>query len=102
MTLTRPTCSPNDPRLAGQTASPAVRFGINDRYSAVAVHTRFSAVAWFVFDHETKDNDNLATVIRQEPTFEDAVAGFCLDCQEFVDFDFWSLSPKRCDACEIG
>ena len=70
-----PDSRPNDPRRPGQRASVSLTFGEFGRYMLYAVHTRFDAVSWFVQDAETPDAEGYATVIRQEPTPELAVAG---------------------------
>lgn len=70
-----PVAASNDPLRAGQLASDSIRFGEFNRYDLFAVHTRFDAVSFFVKDAETPDDDGFATVIRQEPTPEAAVAG---------------------------
>lgn len=69
----------NDPGRAGQNASDAVLFGEFDRYAVFAVHTRFDAVSWFVVDAEGVTDaqvraKQLPPVIRQEPTYEAAIA----------------------------
>lgn len=70
------TARPNAPHLAGSPASNKESFGEFSRYAVMAVHTRFDAVQWFVFDAETTDElTGLPAVIRQEDTLESAVAG---------------------------
>jgi hypothetical protein len=65
----------NRPQFAGQPASSFVLFGEYDRYKAQAFHTRFEGIEWQVTDAETLDDLGLPAIIRQEPTFEQAVAG---------------------------
>lgn len=65
----------NNPNVAGSLATPKELFGECGRFAVAAVHTRFDAVEWFVWDAETVDDLGLATVIRQEATREAAVAG---------------------------
>lgn len=75
MELLAPEAQNNNPENAGALASPKLYFGAFGRYCVYAVHTRFDSVSWFVADAETYDDLGLATVIRQEPTFEAAVSG---------------------------
>jgi hypothetical protein len=65
----------NNPRQAGQLASKKVLFGQNSRYAVAAVHTRFDSVSWFVWDAELPDDLEMASVIRQADTYEQAVEG---------------------------
>ena len=65
----------NNPNLAGCHASNAETFGEFGRYQVYAVHTRFDAVSWFVADAEITDALGYAEIIRQEPSYELAVAG---------------------------
>lgn len=70
----------NDPARAGQIASKVSYFGEFGRYSVYAVHTRFDAVQWFVTDAEGVTDEQvrhreMPPVIRQESTYEAAVAG---------------------------
>jgi len=65
---------PNNPARAGCLASRPFNHGPFGRYRIAAVHTRFDAVEWFVWDAETPDEDGYATVVRQEPTKEAALA----------------------------
>jgi hypothetical protein len=69
------TASANNPRKAGQLASDKKIFGQNSRYAVAAVHTRFDAVQWFVWDAERLDELDIPSVIRQEETYDNAVAG---------------------------
>ena len=68
---------PNNPAQKGQLASRKVCFGDCSRYAVAAVHTRFEAVEWFVWDAEHPDAtpEQMAVVIRQEPSLEEAVRG---------------------------
>ena len=70
----------NDPKRAGRNASKTKYFGEFSRYAVFAVHTRFDAVSWFVTDAEGITDEQVkrgerAPVIRQEPTYEAAIAG---------------------------
>jgi hypothetical protein len=65
----------NRPQFAGHAASSFVLFGEYDRYKVQAFHTRFDAIEWHVTDAETLDDLGLPAIIRQAPTFEQAVAG---------------------------
>ncbi len=65
----------NIPARAGERAGPAKTLGEFGRYRVYPVHTRFEAIEWFVTDGERTDEYGLATVIRQEPTYEAAVSG---------------------------
>ena len=67
----------NDSSKAGQLATRKELFGDHDRYAIAAVHTRFDAVAWFVWDVETPDPNTpeFAGVIRQASTKEEAPRG---------------------------
>ena len=66
----------NDPTRAGQSASEATIFGQFNRYRVEAIHTRFDAVDWFVFDAEWPDEvTGEPSVIRQASTRADAVLG---------------------------
>lgn len=65
----------NNPNVKGSLATPKERFGDHGRFAVAAVHTRFDAVEWFVWDAEETDDLGLATVIRQAATREAAVAG---------------------------
>ena len=66
----------NDPRQAGALATRKSPFGPWSRYAVAAVHTRFDAVSWFVWDAEQADPiTGEQLVIRQEPTREAAVSG---------------------------
>jgi hypothetical protein len=69
--LTEPKSSPNNTLLAGQLASRKITFGRLSRYAVAAVHTRFDAVEWFVWDAENPGYE----VIRQDATFRGAIAG---------------------------
>ena len=66
----------NDPSRPGTLASDKRAFGPFNRYRIAAVHTRFDAVSWFVWDAETPEaKTGLASVIRQSATEADAMAG---------------------------
>jgi hypothetical protein len=65
----------NDPRRAGQTAERQELIGHWGRYAVAPVHTRFTAVSWFVWDADTPDEDGHPSVIRQANTRAEAVAG---------------------------
>lgn len=66
----------NDPRKAGQKAGAVMSFGEFGRFRIFPVHTRFDAVSWFVTDAEVIDEETgFASVIRQEPTFQQAIDG---------------------------
>ena len=70
----RPKTVRNDPTKRGMVASNPVKFA-DGRYVVAAVHTRFSAVEWFVGDLTQLDADDLPKIIRQARTFEQAIAG---------------------------
>ena len=66
----------NIKQLAGRLATCKLLFGPHSRYAVAAVHTRFDAVEWFVWDAETIDYQSRSPgVIRQEPTLHKAIAG---------------------------
>lgn len=66
----------NNPKRAGERASSLKFFGDRGRYAVAAIHTRFDAVEWFVWDAEHPNATmNRSEVIRQEPTLEQALAG---------------------------
>lgn len=79
--LTQPETESNDTTRCGGDASESLRFGANGRYEVVAIHSRFDAVSWFVYDHEQPDSEipECPAIIRQESTFAAAVAGWPLD-----------------------
>lgn len=64
----------NNPAQKGQRASRKVLFGDCSRYAIAALHTRFDAVTYFVWDAETDDGTGRPEVIRQEDTAEAALA----------------------------
>lgn len=66
----------NNPALQGHLAKDKEFFGEHSRYAVAPVHTRFHAVAWFVWDamHENSE-DGWIEVIRIEATREEAVKG---------------------------
>lgn len=65
----------NDPTLAGQKASDKLCFGRAGRYAVAAMHTRFDAITWFVWDAEKPEDDGTPSIIRQADTLEAAIAG---------------------------
>ena len=75
----------NDPIRKGQLAAPKMLFGPKSspfRYAVAPAHSRFDAIAWFVWDCETPDRTDYDPVmgyapgvIRIKDTYEDAVAG---------------------------
>jgi hypothetical protein len=67
----------NDPIRKGERASEYVTFGPFKRYGVAALHTRFDAVQWFVWDVELLDQHSgeYGRVIRQEDTLEAALRG---------------------------
>jgi len=66
----------NNPAFAGRLASDRRIFGEFGRYALAAVHTRFDAVTWMVFDAEQEDEiTGKPKIIRQESTPELAVNG---------------------------
>lgn len=70
------TARPNNPALAGQLASRRVSFGTFSRFAVAAVHTRFDAVSFFVWDAERADElTGLPAVVRQADSLEAAIAG---------------------------
>jgi hypothetical protein len=80
--LTAPSSAPNSPNQRGSLASSKVRFGDFGRFAVAAVHTRFDAVAWFVWDAETPDDiTDMPAVIRQAGTFSEAVGGMGYLCK---------------------
>jgi len=73
MKVSVPFAQDNNPKQAGELASSKVTFG---RYAVYAVHTRFDNVSWFVADAESVDEvTGGSAIIRQESSFETAVAG---------------------------
>lgn len=68
--------SVNDPAKNGCPASPARTFGPDLRYRVQARHTQYEWMAWQVDDlHTTDPVTGLPLVVRQWPSFEDAVRG---------------------------
>lgn len=70
----------NDPSKAGQLAGMKMLFGECNRYAVAPVHCRFQVLQWFVWDAEAISWSEFVSgepvpVIRQEPSFEAAVAG---------------------------
>lgn len=71
-----PAAQKNDPAQKGCLASRKMLFGSHKRYALAAVHTRFDAVQWFVWDAETEDEVMSGpAIIRQEDTPAQAVVG---------------------------
>lgn len=69
----------NDSSKAGKRASVAIRVRnlvTGYELGIVAVHTRFDSLSWFLLDMEDRDESGLPGIIRQEPTFADAIAGY--------------------------
>jgi hypothetical protein len=65
----------NDPTRKGQLAAPKRLFGDFSRYAVAPVHTRFTSLAWFVWDAETYDTDGSSpAVIRIADTEAQAIA----------------------------
>lgn len=66
----------NDPSRRGELAAPKKLFGEWSRYAIAPVHTRFGAVAWFVWDAMSwgLDGTNPA-VIRIEESKAAALEG---------------------------
>lgn len=75
MTITAPKTEKNNKNRRGEYASKKVLFGDFNRYAVAAVHTRFDDVEWFVWDAEQEIAPFTPSVIRQESTFEAAIAG---------------------------
>ena len=66
----------NNPAIAGELATEKQTFGDCSRYAVAAVHTRFDAVSWFVWDaNQTDEITGEPLVIRQSESPEKAVAG---------------------------
>jgi hypothetical protein len=66
----------NNPSLKGSLAGKRMLFGDWARYAVAPVHTRWDAVSWFVWDAEyINEKTGHPEVIRQAPTFEEAVKG---------------------------
>lgn len=70
----------NDPARKGELAARKVLFGFGARYAIAPVHSRFAGdpLIWFVWDADRMDFDGKPEVIRQEPSFEAALAGLDL------------------------
>lgn len=68
----------NNPAKKGQLASRKLIFGDCSRYAVAAIHTRFEAVEWFVWDAEQLDAHGFPEVIRQEPTLDEALKGLAV------------------------
>lgn len=86
---------PNDPTRAGKAASNMVVFGDHNRYSIMAVHTRFDGVTWMVFDAETIDpvTDSPA-IIRQCDTAAEALSGFDFHPSDFEGTSLQGLTKE--------
>ena len=69
----------NNPALKGQPAARKQLFGHCSRFAVAPVHTRFDAVEWFVWDGSLAKDGELAPVIRQAATLEEAVNGLPVD-----------------------
>ena len=69
----------NNSQIPGTLATRKFLFGENKRYAIAAVHTRFDSVSWFVWDAEQRDDHfpEKPRVIRQENSFQEALADFC-------------------------
>jgi hypothetical protein len=69
----------NEPAKSGMIADTKRVFGPDgedSRYAVAPVHSRIGQdVVWFVWDAEQQDELGFAKVIRQEDSFEAAVAG---------------------------
>jgi len=66
----------NDPSRKGQLAAPKRLFGEYSRYAVAPVHTRFDAVAWFVWDAMSWEPDGTnPAVVRQASTEAEATEG---------------------------
>lgn len=74
--IQQPNTAVNNPKKAGKNASKVIFLDSEKRYAVRAVHTRFEAIQWFVTDSSVLDDLGLATVIRQENTFADAIKDF--------------------------
>jgi hypothetical protein len=86
---------PNDPRQAGRLASNQIRFGDFDRYALAAVHTRFDAVTWMVFDAEQEDElTGKPKIVRQCETVSEALSGFGLSPGDFAGSEWQGLTME--------
>jgi len=72
--MIRLTAETNNPALRGHRASRKLRFGPCNRYEVYAIHTRFADVEWWVADTNLTYGDGRPWIIRQEPSFDEAVA----------------------------
>jgi hypothetical protein len=72
--MIRLTAEANNPALRGHRASRVLRFGPGDRFQVYAVHTRFDDVEWWVADNNITYGDGRPWIIRQEPSFDEAIA----------------------------
>ena len=75
MALSFPKVPANNPALKGQPAARKQFFGHCSRFAVAPVHTRFDAVEWFVWDASLATDGELAPVICQAATLEEAVRG---------------------------
>lgn len=86
---------PNDPRQAGRLASDRVLFGDNSRFALAAVHTRFDAVTWMVFDAEQEDElTGKPKIVRQADTVSEALSGFGLLPADFAGSEWQGLTME--------
>jgi hypothetical protein len=66
----------NNPSQSGRLASDRIRFGEFGRFALAAVHTRFEAVTWMVFDAEQEDElTGKPKIIRQADSAAEAIRG---------------------------
>lgn len=86
------TLEQNNPKKAGQPASKKALFGENNRYAIQAIHTRFEAIEWFVWDAINGDGE--PKIIRQSDSYGEAINGLMDSaCSTF------SEDPYICDDC---
>lgn len=86
---------PNDPRQAGRNASNQIRFGEFGRYALAAVHTRFDAVTWMVFDAEKPDElTGKPSIVRQADTVSEALSGFGFTPGDFAGSEWQGLTME--------
>ncbi len=69
----------NNPDRKGQLAARKQFFGQFSRFAVAPVHTRFDAIEWFVWDASLAKDGELAPVIRQAATLEEAIRGLPMD-----------------------
>lgn len=72
--MIRLTAEANNPGLRGHRASRILRFGPGGRFQVYAIHTRFDAVEWWVADTNITYGDGRPWIIRQEPSFDEAIS----------------------------